>query len=76
MTLYTNTKSFQILPDDAVRHLFSEIFNQQKYKTILQEGENVKCHTLAPFKAPQGTDCGSEAIGCPLHDQSLPFDPC
>ena len=67
-----DAQGLELLPDDAFRHLPAEVFDQQKYTTVLWERESVKTHTLSPIRGSEGTDCGSEAVGIPRHDhQSL-----
>ena len=66
--LDTDSQGLKLLPDDVLRHLSAEVLQQQTYTTILWERESVKCHTLAPVKGSEGTDCGSEPVGSPRHD--------
>ena len=66
--LDTDSQGLKLFPDDALRHEPAEVFHQQTYTTVLWEKENVKSYTLAPIKGPEGTDCGSEIVGIPRHE--------
>jgi hypothetical protein len=61
-SLDTNVQSFQLLPDDALRHSFAEVLHQQLHAAVLRQREGVKTHTLLA-QGPQRADRGSEAIG-------------
>ena len=71
-TLDTDARNLELLPDDTLRHVSAEVYDQHTHIFILREREGVKTHTLAPIEGSEGIDRGSEAVGSHLHDyQSL-----
>ena len=48
-SLDTNGQGSQLLPDEALRHLPAQDFNQQTHTAILWEIEDEENHTLAPI---------------------------
>ena len=65
-TLDTDARDLELLPDDTLRHVSAEVYNQHTHIFILRERERVKTHTLAPIEGSEGIDRGSEAVGSHL----------
>jgi hypothetical protein len=64
-SLDTYAQGFQLLTDDALRHLPAKILDEETYLSIIGEGERVKTHILAPIEGSEGTYRGPNAVSCP-----------